>query len=309
MGGAFQYEGYHARDVAGFGYTYAIPSLFAQDEYVVADWLTVAASGRVDWHSRYGALFNPRLSVLLRPAEWTARLSMGTGYHAPTPFTEETEAVGLSRVLPLSGLDAERARTFSVDVGRTVGAFELNATVFGSLIEDALQVREAGGGRFALVNANGRTRTLGTEFLARYHREGLHVTATHTFIRATEPDPDGTGRRGVPLTPRHAFGLVGMWEAEGRGRAGVEFYHTGRQALDDNPFRDESEPYVIVGALAEWRVRRARLFVNMENLTDTRQTRFDPLLLPARSPQGRWTTDVWAPLEGRVINAGVRLDL
>jgi iron complex outermembrane receptor protein len=181
--------------------------------------------------------------------------------------------------------------------------------VFGSLVEDALQVREAGAGRFALANADGDTRTVGTELLARYHREGLHVTATHTFIRSTEPDPEGAGRREVPLTPRHAVGLVGMWEAEGRGRVGVEFYYTGRQALEDNPFRGEGRPYVIVGALAEWRVRRARLFVNLENLTDTRQTRFDPLLLPARSPEGRWTTDVWAPLEGRVINAGVRLDL
>lgn len=39
-----------------------------------------------------------------------------------------------------------------------------------------------------------------------------------------------------------------------------------------------------------------------------RQTRFDPLLLPARAPDGRWTTDVRAPLDGRTFNAGVRLD-
>jgi len=309
VGGAFQHEGYDARDVAGFDYTYAIPSLFAQDEYAVADWLTLAASGRVDRHSDYGTFFSPRFSVLLRPAEWTVRLSAGTGYHAPTPFTEETEAVGLSRLLPLSGLEAERARSVSADVGRTIGPFELNATVFGSRVENALQLRDAGAGRFALANADGDVRTVGTELLARYHREGIHFTATHTWIHATEPHPDEGGRREVPLTPRHAVGLVGMWEAEGRGRVGLEFYYTGRQALEDNPFRDRSEPYVSIGALAEWRVGRARLFVNLENLTDTRQTRYDPLLLPARTPEGRWTTDVWAPLEGRVVNAGVRLEL
>jgi len=54
---------------------------------------------------------------------------------------------------------------------------------------------------------------------------------------------------------------------------------------------------------------RARAFVNLENLLDVRQTRHDPLVLPARSRTGRWTTDVWAPLEGRVINAGARIDL
>jgi outer membrane receptor for ferrienterochelin and colicins len=50
-----------------------------------------------------------------------------------------------------------------------------------------------------------------------------------------------------------------------------------------------------------------RLFLNLENLTDVRQTRFDPLVLPVRAPDGRWTTDAWAPLDGRAVNGGVRL--
>ena len=47
---------------------------------------------------------------------------------------------------------------------------------------------------------------------------------------------------------------------------------------------------------------------NAVNLTNVRQTRYDPLLLPAREPDGRWTTDVWAPLEGRIFNAGVKME-
>jgi iron complex outermembrane receptor protein len=46
--------------------------------------------------------------------------------------------------------------------------------------------------------------------------------------------------------------------------------------------------------------------VNGENLTDVRQTHFDPLLLPSQDPTGRRTTPEWAPLEGRMLNAGVR---
>ncbi|MDQ3997195.1 MAG: hypothetical protein M3303_09270 [Gemmatimonadota bacterium] len=29
---------------------------------------------------------------------------------------------------------------------------------------------------------------------------------------------------------------------------------------------------------------------------------------PTPGEGGRWTTDAWAPLDGRVINAGLRLD-
>lgn len=311
-GAAWQQEAYRGFDVPGFDYTFTTPALFAQDDWRVAEWLAVTASGRVDRHNEYGTFFSPRLSALVRPAEgWTVRASAGAGWYAPTPFTEETEAIGLAELRPLTGLRAERARGASLDVGRTIGEIELNATVFGSVIDDAVQLVAMvppGGPIVALENVPGKTRTWGTEALLRYHAEPWHVTATHTWTHAGEPDASTGGRRTVPLTPRHQAGIVGMWEAEGEGRVGVEFYYTGRQALEDNPYRDSSRPYLVVGLLAERRIGRARWFINAENLLDVRQTHWDPLPLLARSPELRWTTDAWAPLDGRAVNAGVRLD-
>ena len=98
-----------------------------------------------------------------------------------------------------------------------------------------------------------------------------------------------------------------MWEEEDRGRIGVEVYYTGAQRLDDDPFRSESPAYVITGALIEWNIGRARVFVNGENLGNTRLTAYSPFIRPSRAADGRWTIDAWAPLEGRTINAGVRL--
>jgi iron complex outermembrane receptor protein len=97
-----------------------------------------------------------------------------------------------------------------------------------------------------------------------------------------------------------------MWEKEGRGRIGVEVFYTGRQQLDDNPYRDQSQRYWIVGLLAERRFGPVRLYINAENLTNARQTRYDRLVRPERHADGRWTVDAWAPLEGRVINGGLR---
>lgn len=309
-GAALQHDDYSADDVSGVDYAFTIPSVFVQDEIAAADWLTVSASARFDAHSEYGSFLNPRLSLLLRPAVgWTVRASAGTGYYAPTPWLEETEAVGLHRLVAWPELEAERARSASLDVGRVVGPFELNATLFASDIDDAVQVRPAAGDatRLELFNAPARVRTHGTELLARYHVEGVHVTATHVYMRSTEPDPETGVRREVPLTPRHTVGVVAALEQEGRGRIGAEFYFTGKQHLDDNPYRTESAPHAIVGLLVERRFGRVRAFLNAENILDTRQTRYDPLVLPVRSPDGRWITDVWAPLEGRAFNAGVRL--
>jgi hypothetical protein len=65
---------------------------------------------------------------------------------------------------------------------------------------------------------------------------------------------------------------------------------------------------VHVGILAERRVGAARVFVNAENLLDVRQTKHDPLVRPFPGLGGRWTNDVWAPLDGRVANMGVRYE-
>ncbi len=98
-----------------------------------------------------------------------------------------------------------------------------------------------------------------------------------------------------------------MWEDHDKGRIGIEAYYTGRQQLEDNPYRSVSRPYLHLGVLGEVVVGRARLFVNAENILDVRQTRYDPLIRPERAPDGRWTLDVWAPTDGFVLNTGVRL--
>lgn len=309
LGGAVQRDEYDARDVEGFDYDYSVPGVFAQDEYAVAPWLVLSASGRLDRHSAYGAFFSPRLSALLRSEDgWTVRASAGTGYFAPTPWTDETEAVGLGRVAGFDGLEAERARTASLDVGRAVGPMEFNVTLFGSRVRDPLQVRPVSGdpGTLELLNGRDDLRTGGVEFLARYHVEGVHVTATHVYTRSTEPDPVEGGRREVKLTPRHTSSLVAALEQEGQGRVGVEVYYTGRQALEDDPYRTASKPYVILGFLVERRFGRARVFLNAENVLDTRQTRWERLVRPVPTATGVWVTDAWGPLDGRTFNAGVR---
>lgn len=308
LGAAFQTEAYRARDLPVFDYTHRVPALFAQDEFVASDWLTISASGRLDAHSEYGLFFNPRLAVLLRGGEgWSTRLSAGTGFFAPTPFTEETESSGLSRLLPLDAVEAERVRSASLDLGRTFEELELNATLFGSNVQDALRVIESTTqpGQIELVNVPGRTRTGGMELLLRYHGEPFHITATHMFLRSTEPVGDGT-RREVPLTPRHQAGVVGMWEDHDEGRVGFEVYFTGRQLLEHNPYRETGRPHLVLGMLVERRFGPVRAFLNAENFTDTRLTRYHPLLRPSRGADGRWTTDAWAPLEGRVFNGGIR---
>jgi iron complex outermembrane receptor protein len=308
-GAALQRESYAARDVSRFDYVHTVPGAFVQDEFAATRWFTLSGSARVDVHSEFGTFVSPRVSALLRPdAAWTMRGSVGRGYFAPTPFTEETESTGLARVAPLRGLDAERADSVSADVTWRRTPLEVTTTLFYSRIIDALAVRHTGltDMPIAIVNSGGPTRTRGTEFIARYHREGFDVIATHMFLWSTEEDPDSAARREVPLNPRHSASFDLLREI-GPARVGFEVFYTGRQALEENPFRERGFPHVLYGALLDWGFDFGRLFVNVENLGDVRQTRSNPLVRDLPDTSGRWIVDGWAPLDGRTLNAGIRM--
>lgn len=304
---AFQRDGFRSGTFPAFDYTYDVPGIFAQIEQEASLDLTLAVSARVDFHSEFGTQFSPRLSALYRPGNWTIRGSFGGGFFAPTPFVDEIEAAGLSRLEPLGDLEAETARTASLDVGYSDGPWEANVTLFAANIENATRLTEIAPDRVALVNIERMTRVRGSELLLRFKQNGFTVTGSYIFVDSSEPDPSGIGRRENPLTPKHTAGLVGMWEEHDKGRIGVEAYYTGIQALDDNPYRTRSRPYLHLGILGEITLGKVNLFVNAENLLDVRQTKYDPLLPPQRAASGQWTVDAWAPLEGFILNGGIRL--
>jgi outer membrane receptor for ferrienterochelin and colicins len=302
-GAAVEHDAYNPLDVPRFEYSFTVPGAFVQDDVEVASWLSLSASARLDRHSEYGTFFSPRISALLRSGRWSSRLSTGTGFFGPSALTEETEAAGLTNAVIDGELRAEKGRSASVDVTRTHGAVSVTATFFLSRIEHPLGVDRSTG--LVLRTLDRPTKNQGIELLGTFRQAPFAVTASYTFVDAEEDE--GIGYRAVPLTPRHSAGLVAMWEREEVGRVGLEWYYTGQQRLEENPFRDGSESYGIFGLLAERQVGRLRLFVNGENLTGTRQTKWDPLVRPTRAADGRWTVDAWAPLEGRTINGGLRV--
>lgn len=302
-GAALERDTYRSDDLPAFNHAFTVPGVFVQDDVVVTDWMSLSASARLDRHSEYGTFFSPRIGVHMRAGGWTSRVSAGTGFFGPSALTEETEAAGLTRLVIPRPLRAEEGRSASIDIGRTDGPLSYTATFFASRVAHAIRVDRSNG--LVLTNADRPTTNTGVELLGTVRRAPFALTGSYTYVRSRESD-DGQMVESA-LTPRHSAGLVGMWEREDVGRVGVELYFTGRQRLEENPYATASEAYVILGLLAERNFGKIRLFINGENLTGVRQSRWDPLLRPTRGADGRWTVDAWAPLEGRTINGGVRL--
>jgi outer membrane receptor for ferrienterochelin and colicins len=280
--------------------------IFVHDDVDVAPWLLLSGSARLDYSKGASEalrldkyFFSPRGSAKVHGGPWSARISAGRSYYVPTTLMEETEAAGFARLTIDAPLDVETARSVSADVAHETGATSVGLTVFESHIDNPARMDRA---TYTLRTEPEPVSTRGVELLGRARRAPFAVTATYAYVRAREG-----GGRDVALTPRHSAGAVLMAEAKDRGRVAAKVSYTDAQPLDANPYRTMSEPYVLVGLLAEHRLGRWRVFVNAENLTDVRQTRWDPIARPSRDVDGRWTVDVWAPLEGRVINAGIRI--
>jgi outer membrane receptor for ferrienterochelin and colicins len=309
LGAALQYERLHTRDVEGVSYDYTVPGIFLQDEISPAEWISIAASARVDSHSDYGTYFSPQIAVLLRAGEeWSLRASAGTGFAAPTPLIEDVQARSLAVLNPLGSLRAERASTFSLDGKWAEAPWDVNLSVFASEIRHPLEVREAPMNRLDLINSPGPLRARGVEALIGYSSGPLHILTSITALDVTEQAPGG-GRRDADTIPRFSAEIATILEDEERGRVGVEIGYTGRQSLSDNPYRTESRGYLEINALAELKMGDIAIFVNAHNLTDERQADYDPLLRPVPGPGGAPITDVWAPLIGRIFNLGIRVEL
>lgn len=309
-GVAFQHDALRVVAVPGVGYSYNVPGLFAQDELMPLEWIKIAAAARVDSNNRYGTFVSPRLSALFRRpgTPWSLRASVGAGFAAPTALVEEIEATGLGSLAPLRNLHAERAVTESLDGKWAAKGWDVNVSVFNSVIHSPLVAKAIDDRTLELVNAPGSRRAPGAEVLIHYVTGPLQMIGSWSYIDATEATADGF-REPAPLVPRHSAELGGILESETRGRIGMEVSYIGKQGLEDDPYRTESRPYIQLNALAEIRFNGFSVFLNAVNLTGSRQTHYDPLLRPTPGRGGDPITDVWAPLDGRTFNIGIRTGL
>lgn len=311
---AGEYATYRNLDVPRFDEVRTTASTFVQYTLTPVASVALQVNGRCDATSFAGTVCTTRGSVLGR--WWDAlsiRLSGGSGWDAPAAVTEQTDVIGLTRVAAPLAPRAERARTASLDATWVRGPLQVGGTAFSTRVRDPVGLRRVTGalpGEVRFVNADGPSSTHGGELFVVYTQEPVLLTAFYAATRSRETDPDAGQIRESPYVPRSQGAVdLAVEEDETGTRVGVELFYTGAQAVEENPYRTVAPAFATVGLLASQRVGAATMFVNLENLTNVRQTRYDPLGRAVAGEGGRLTVDAWGPLEGRSLNAGVRVRL
>lgn len=280
---------------------------FVQDTIDVTNRLSVEAGFRLDAVRDYGVFALPRISLLYRLSEKvSARATIGLGYKTPSVFTEDAETRLFRDVLPIgNGLKAESSRggTFDLNYRDSIGdkfAFSLNQMFFYTEIDDPLVLLPSADGEFRFSNAPGRVRTSGfeTNLRASYGIAKLFAGYTYTNAKADYL----VGDRFLPLTPKSKLNSALLFEKEDAFKAGLEAYFTGRQTLGD---RSRTPSYWVVGIFGEKSFGRWSLFVNAENITDTRQSRFGQVVFPPL--ENPTFAEIFTHTEGRIFNGGIKL--
>lgn len=290
-------------------YHYNTYGVFVQNAWSVTDRFTLESGLRVDYVNKYGAELLPRLSAMVRISQnLTTRFGGGFGYKSPTIFTEDAERIQFQNLLPIDINKSRNERSVGVnwdinykthidDVG-----VSFNHLVFYTRLNSPLVMVGAAGGKLHLQNSTGHLDTKGMETNLRLVYEHFKLFIGYTF---TDANTHYTSiKEWLPLTAKHRLNNVLMYEVEDKLKLGLEAYYYSRQRLSDGT---TGKQYWITGFMAEKFWEKFSIFINFENFTDTRQSRFDTIYTGTiNSPVFR---DIYAPVEGFVTNGGIKIRL
>lgn len=287
-------------------YSQTVAGGFVQNTWKAGDLLSIETGFRVDHANGYGAFVLPRVSALFRSGPgFTTRIGGGLGYKLPTIFTEDAEVVQFRNILPIGGASAERSFGVNLDLNyrgflSEELTFSINQLFFYTRLNKPLLLNSIAGKGLAFVNAAGHLDTRGLETNIKFAYDDLKLYLGYTLTDAKRHSNGSL--TDIPLTPRHRLNAVLMYEVHDSWRAGLEAYYFSRQSLTDGT---TGRSYWICGFMVEKIWERISLYINFENFLDTRQTRYGSIYTGTiTQPQFK---DIYAPMDGFVVNGGVKL--
>ena len=292
-------------------YDYTTLGLFVQNNWEMTDAFSLETGVRGDYLQEYGFFLLPRLSALYKVnPQWTARLGGGAGYKTPNIFTEEAERIQFRNVLPLdvSNTEAERSLGGNFDVNYRTSlladqvTFSINGLLFYTRINNPIVLTPFNTSLLQYQQPDGFIDTKGLETNVKITYRDFKLFTGYTLADVKQHYQGE--QTDYPLVARHRLNNVLMYEVEEKMKLGAEAYYYSRQKLSDGA---TGKSYWLTGFMAERIWEHFSLFLNFENFLNTRQTKFDTIYTGTfTNPVFR---DIYAPVEGFVVNGGIKIKL
>jgi iron complex outermembrane receptor protein/outer membrane receptor for ferrienterochelin and colicins len=281
---------------------------FAQDDWKLADKLTLQSGLRYDYHSVYNGFLLPRLSLMYKANNHlTMRIGEGLGYKTPSLINSELDERQYPYILGYaSNIQPEKSSGFNFDVNykTKAGDWELtfNQTFFYTNISSPIYLKAQPSvpaqTYYAYENYSKPLQSLGFEtFVAAKHDElELYFGYVYTDAKRNYNDVNSN----LPLVAKNKIATIIAYEFSSHFRAGIETAYNGKQYLDDGTVKQD---YVFAAAMIRYSFNNISIVLNGENLFDFRQNKNEQVVLPPSN--NPYFKEIWAPLDGRVINLSV----
>ena len=278
---------------------------FANNIYDLSDNWILETGLRADYNTDFGFFPLPRISLLYKnDSGFSSRIGGGLGYKIPDIFTEEAEYINFENVLAIdkSTIDAERSYGVNFDVNYQTRlsdeiGFSINQLFYVTAINDGLLLNSTDNGLFQFENAPDEIFSKGAETNIKFTYKDFRWFLNYALIDTKLNYLPGNPQK--PLTAKHNAGSVLMYESE-KWRIGYETFYTGKQFLSNGT---ETTEFVTMGLLVMRNFKLGSVFVNFENFTDRRQSRFSPLVLPPHD--NPVFPEIYAPTDGFIFSVGL----
>ncbi len=287
-------------------YKYYTLGLFIQDDWRIHPKFTIETGMRVDFHNEYGNFYLPRLSLLYKISPTlTTRFGGGLGYKVPSVFEADVDERNYGYLLLADDVVSEKSSGLNWDInwkkkiGNTVLA--LNQSFYITDISHPL-VKANYPVYTYLYSALQHITTKGFETWAQVTWKGLEMYLGYTRTDAK--------RKYYPLSPnlelsaRDKFASVISYEFSSRFRACIEAAYTGKQYVEDGTTRPG---FPFIAAMVRYDIGRFSFVLNGENLFDYRQNKREQIVMPPFT--NPTIKQLWAPIDGRVLNLSLKLSL
>jgi iron complex outermembrane receptor protein len=251
--------------------------------------------------------------------QWTntfsTRTGGGMGYKLPTVFQDESEEARYINVGLSPGIKPELSLGGTLDLTMKLPALNgvfitmkqlyFATRIFRPVVANQQQVICPSGvcQEIRYNNGNGFQQSIGIENNFNLQYRGLNLSFVYTL---TDNNLRLNNIRSIaPLTSKHIISLFAEYSYKGFS-AGVDAYCYSPVKLTNGKIGNQIWE---LGVKAQYTHKFITIFSNLENILNIRQTSFGPIVSPSPTLNEPKFAEIYAPLEGRLFNLGIKIRL
>lgn len=286
-------------------YHYTTTGFFIQDDWRIHPKFTMESGFRADAHNKYGNFLLPRVSLLYKISpSFTSRLGAGLGYKIPTVFENDIDERNYVYLQPLKDVKAERSSGVNWDINFKTklgdnADLAVNQSFYITRISSPL-LHNFSNNQITFSNASAPLLTKGFETWAQLTIGKFEAYLGYTLTNARKEYDHN--QPFLELSAKNKFASVIGYEFSKHFRAILEGAYTGNQYLDGGT---KSPGFPFIASMLRYDTGHFSFVLNCENLLDYRQTR----------KGSTWTgsisdpvfKQIWAPIDGRVVNLSIKI--